>query len=207
MSHACQQPLEVREPRQSQALAPMFLRLLIWVLESQVVVVHDHRDFLKKSSAAGSVTGTLISFWGPIMCFPQWIGGLIFGLLGCRPAAAIFAARMAAMCVVRTLDQKIPCTRGLGVCHLVTFPPVLWWLLTRTPNTTTGVDAYAEKFLSFQVYVIGLCLFLDARDLMFHCCGYPFPCYIREGVQAGLLDIKDPRAKRPVTLSARLIGP
>ena len=185
----------------------MVLQFLTWILESQVVIVRDHSDGLKKCRAVGSVTARLVMIWAPIMCFPQWIGGFIFALLGCKPAAAIFSARMAAMCVVRKLDEHIPYTRALGLCHLVTFGPVLLWLLTRNPKTTDGLDGHAEKFVTFEKYVISLCLFLDARDFILYCLGYPFPCYIRQGVQAGVIPVKDPRAKSPVTLWSCLIGP
>jgi hypothetical protein len=114
---------------------------------------------------------------------------------------------MAAMCVVRKLDEHIPYTRALGLCHLVTFGPVLLWLLTRSPKTTDGLDGHAEKFVTFEKYVISLCLFLDARDFILYCLGYPFPCYIRQGVQAGVIPVKDPRAKSPVPLWSCLIGP
>lgn len=187
----------------------MVLQFLAWILESQVAVVKDHSGGLKKCREVGSVTARLVMIWAPIMCFPQWIGGFIFGLLGSKPAAAIFSARMAAMCVVRKLDEHIPYTRALGLCHLVTFGPVLWWLVTRTPTTSTmdGIERYAEKFVTFEKGVISLCLFMDARDLFWHCLGHPFPCYIRQGVQAGVIPVKDLRAKRPVTLWACLLGP
>lgn len=99
--------------------------MLGWILESQVKIVNDHRDALKKSMEAGSITGLLVMLWAPIMCFPQWFGGLALGLLGSKPALAVFGARMAAMCIVRKLDEHIPYTRALGLCHLVTFSPVL----------------------------------------------------------------------------------
>ena len=185
----------------------MALQFLTWILESQVVIVKDHSDGLKKCMTVGSVTARLVMIWAPIMCFPQWIGGFIFAVLGCKPAAAIFSARMAAMCVVRKLDEHIPYTRALGLCHLVTFGPVLFWLLTRSPKATDGLDGLAEIFVTFEKYVISLCLFLDARDLILYCLGYPFPCYIRHGVRAGVIPVKDARAKSPVTLWSCLIGP
>ena len=68
------------------------LSIVRWILESQVVVVKDHRDMLKKCGKAGSVTARLVAVWAPIMCFPQWVGGLLFGLLGYKAAWAIFSA-------------------------------------------------------------------------------------------------------------------
>ena len=41
-------------------------------------------------------------------------GGFALALSGSQPAAAILAARMAAMCVVRKLDEEIPFTRPGG---------------------------------------------------------------------------------------------
>ncbi|CAK9117343.1 unnamed protein product [Durusdinium trenchii] len=187
------------------------LSIVRWILESQVVVVKDHRDMLKKCGKAGSVTARLVAVWAPIMCFPQWVGGLLFGLLGYKAAWAIFSARMGAMCIVRKLDEHIPFTRALGLCHLLTFGPVLAFIMNRAPavpvSDATSVDSYFLNFLAFEKGVIALCLFMDARDLILHCLGYPFPCYIREGVRAGLIPIADPRAKHPVTVSSRLFGP
>mmetsp|Transcript_13298 Transcript_13298/g.25026 ORF Transcript_13298/g.25026 Transcript_13298/m.25026 type:complete len:181 (+) Transcript_13298:19-561(+) len=179
------------------------LRLLWWILESQVWVVKEHRNGLKQCAAAGSPTAKLVATWAPIMCFPQWVGGLVLGLRH-SPALAIFFARMTAMCVVRKLDETIPCTRALGLCHLVTFGPIFPWILSCSgPGTGSAFD----YFLFLEKRVIALCLFLDARDLLLHWLGYPFPCYIREGAQGGKLAIDDARVKRPVDMWARLIGP
>ncbi|CAE7256499.1 unnamed protein product [Symbiodinium natans] len=179
-------------------------QFLRWIVETQAWVVKEHSGGLEKCKAAGSITARLVLIWAPIMCFPQWVGGLFFGALyGSREAFAIFGARMAAMCIVRKMDAHIPCTRALGLCHLLTFGPILPWLASRPMSGDRVLDA----FLSFEVRVISLCLFLDARDLLLHCLGFPFPCYIREGVRGGKLDIADTRAKLPVTLRSCLLGP
>lgn len=185
------------------------LSLVKWIVESQVVVVRDHSDMLIKCGKVGSVTADLVFVWAPIMCFPQWIGGLAFGLLGYKAAWGIFSARMAAMCIVRKLDERIPFTRALGLCHLVTFGPLfLVMMMSEAPaENGTKADFYFVKFMTFQKWVIALCLLMDARDFLLHNLGYPFPCYIREGVQAGVIPIQDSRAKRAVTACARIIGP
>eukprot|EP00978_Attheya_sp_CCMP212_P005710 scaffold12806_cov55-Attheya_sp.AAC.8 len=184
--------------------------MLWWILESQVVVVKEHRGGLIKCGQAGSITGWLVSWWGAIMCFPQWVFGLMFGLLGHPEGALIFGARMAAMCIVRKLDEKIPLTRALGLCHLLTFGPVFAWLLlfrSQASAEEEGTTSCFAWFMWFEMRVIPLCLFLDARDLLLQLAGYPFPCYIREGVQYGVMKHNDPRAKREVTWLSRLVGP
>ena len=138
--------------------------------------------------------------------FRQWVIALGFGLLGHNAAWAIFAGRMAAMCIVRKLDEVIPFTRALGLCHLLTFGPVLGYLTLYPPDVS--LTPYFAKFLSFERCVISLCLFMDARDLLLHCLGYPFPCYIRKGVHAGdNTQYKTHVPKAPVTLWSMLVGP
>jgi hypothetical protein len=67
--------------------------------------------------------------------------------------------------------------------------------------------SYSTVFLWFEMCVIALCLFMDARDLLFHLAGYPYPGYIHEGVRAGVMDVKDPRAHANVTWKSRVLGP
>jgi hypothetical protein len=186
--------------------------MLWWILESQVVVVNDHRGGLRNLAQAGStITAKLVKTWAPIMCIPQWVFGLMFGLLGHPEGALIFGARMAAMPIIRKLDEKmIPWTRALGVGHLLTFGPVFAWLLlfqSQASAEEEGTTSWFAWFLWIEMRVIALCLFLVARDLLFHLAGYPFPCYIREGVRAGVIKNNDPRAKREVTWLSRLVGP
>lgn len=180
-----------------------FLSALWWVLESQWWVVAEHSDGLKKCKKAGSPTAAAVMIWAPIMCFPQWLIAPMFGLK--IESLAVFFARVAAMCIVRKLDGIVPLTRALGLCHLVTFGPVLVLLLTS--DQPAGENVYFDWFILSQIYVIGLCLLLDARDFFFYLGGYPYPCYIREGVLGGQLQIEDPRARDKVTWRARLIGP
>jgi hypothetical protein len=185
--------------------------MLWWILESQVVIVNDHRGGLRKLAQAGSITAKLVKTWAAIMCVPQWVFGLMFGLLGHHEGALIFGARMASMPIIRKLDEKIPWTRALGVGHLLTFGPVFAWLLLFRSQASSAEEGttswFFAWFLWIEMRVNALCLFLDARDLLFHLAGYPFPCYIREGVRAGVIKNNDPRAKREVTWLSRLVGP
>lgn len=176
---------------------------LWWVLESQWWVVIEHTDGLKKCIRAGSPTALMVLIWAPIMCFPQWLIAPLFGFM--LETLSIFAARMAAMCIVRKLDGIMPLTRALGLCHLITFGPVLVLLLMSDGANFEG--SYFGWFVSSQIVVIGLCLFMDARDFLFYLGGSPYPCYVREGVIAGQLQIDDPKAHEGVTWRSRLIGP
>ncbi len=175
---------------------------LWWVMESQWWVVIEHTDGLQKCRKAGSPTATAVLIWAPIMCFPQWLLAPMFGLK--FETLAIFGARMIAMCIVRKLDGIMPLTRALGLCHLLTFGPVLCVLLMS--NQLVGESIYFDWFVWSQIYVISLCLLLDARDFFFYLSGYPYPCYIREGVRGGQLKVDDPRAHEKVTWRSRLLG-
>lgn len=185
---------------------PFFVKLLYpfwWILESQWWVVFAHTDGLMKSIRAGSPTGLLVLIWAPLMCFPQWIIAPLFGWHA--ETLAIFGARILAMCIVRKLDDTIPLTRALGICHLLTFGPVLTYLIMVDSSGST--IPYFDLFVTSQIFVIGLCLIMDARDFIFYLAGHPFPCYVREAAQAGSLTVEDSRVERPVTWRARLLGP
>ncbi len=187
---------------QRRSIIRRFLLSLWWVLESQWWVVIEHTDGLQKCRKAGSPTATAVLIWAPIMCFPQWLVAPMFGLK--LETMAIFGARMIAMCIVRKLDGIMPLTRALGLCHLLTFGPVLCVLLMS--NHPTGENVYFDWFVWSQIYVVSLCLLLDARDFFFYLAGYPYPCYIREGVRGGLLKVDDLRAHEKVTWRSRLLG-
>lgn len=176
---------------------------LWWVLESQWWVVIQHTDGLQKCRQAGSPTATAVLIWAPLMCFPQWVVAPFFGLQ--LETLAIFFARISAMCIVRKLDGIMPLTRALGLCHLLTFGPVLVLLLMS--DHSSGENVYFDWFVLSQIYVIGICLILDARDFGFYLAGYPYPCYIREGVRGGQLQIEDAKAHEEVTWRSRLFGP
>ena len=174
-----------------------------WVLESQWWVVNEHKGALDKCKEAGSPTASLVLIWAPLMCFPQWIIAPLFGLHW--QTLSIFLARVAAMCIVRKLDDVIPLTRALGLCHLMTFGPVL--LLIFYSDFAQSDNTYWVYFIWSQIVVISICLFLDARDLFLYALGYPYPCYIREGVLGNKIEVDDERAKAPVTWRSRIIGP
>lgn len=188
---------------QEKSISIRILSSLWWVLESQWWVVIEHTDGLQKCKQSGSPTATMVLIWAPLMCFPQWLIAPLFGFQ--LETLAIFGARVLAMCIVRKLDGIMPLTRALGICHLLTFGPVLCILLMS--NISVGDNAYLDWFLWSQVYVIGLCLLLDARDFVLYLAGHPYPCCIREGVRGGLLHVDDLKAHEEVTWRSRLLGP
>jgi hypothetical protein len=188
---------------QKKSIAQRLWGALWWILESQWWVVIEHSRGLEKCKKAGSPTAALVLIWAPIMCFPQWLVAPLFGWQ--LETLAIFGARMLAICIVRKLDDIMPLTRALGLCHLLTFGPVFTMLIfSFEPN---GARLLFDWFVWSQLGVIGLCLFLDARDFYLYLAGQPYPCYIREGVRGGELHIDDPRAHEPVTWRSRLLGP
>ena len=107
------------------------------------------------------------------------------------------------MCIVRKLDGIIPFTRALGICHLLTLGPLWWWLYSTRLETAGEIDS----FVYLQLAVCGLCVFLDARDLLLHLMGYPYPCYIRTAARAEAIVIDDKRALEPVTFLNVILGP
>jgi hypothetical protein len=50
-----------------------------------------------------------------------------------------------------------------------------------------------------EYFIIGLCLFMDLRDLILHLLGRPFPCYVRDYHRLEVNVIDDKRAEQPVT--------
>mmetsp|Transcript_28177 Transcript_28177/g.68521 ORF Transcript_28177/g.68521 Transcript_28177/m.68521 type:complete len:107 (-) Transcript_28177:760-1080(-) len=106
------------------------------------------------------------------------------------------------MCIVRKLDGVIPLTRALGICHLLTLGPLGVWLYT-----TQLVENTDDKFVTLQLAVCGICVFLDARDLLLYMLGYPYPCYIRTAARAKAIPIDDKRALEPVSWRNVLVGP
>lgn len=194
---------EISPKAQNKSFIRRFVSSIWWVLESQWWVVREHSAGLIKCKNAGSPTAAAILIWAPIMCFPQWIIAPLFGLK--IETLAIFGARVAAMCIVRGLDRIMPLTRALGICHLLTFGPVLVLLLMS--GHSFDETPLFSWFVWSQIVVIGICLFLDARDFFFYLAGFPYPCYVREGVLGGELDIDDPRARLGVSWRSRLLGP
>jgi hypothetical protein len=189
---------------QNRSFIQMLLSSLWWILESQWWVVREHSEGLEKCKQVGSPTAAMVLIWAPVMCFPQWVIAPLFGFH--METLAIFVARIVAICIVRKLDGIMPLTRALGLCHLLTFGPVLVFLLMSTNFPYAG-GTYFDWFVWSQIAVISACLFMDARDFLFYLGGHPYPCYIREGVIAGQLQADDPRARTAVTWRSRIIGP
>ena len=181
----------------------ILVKSLYWTLESQWWVVANHAPMLETCAKAGSTTAALVWCWGPVLCFPQWAGIL----LRIPEGYACFAARYVAMCIVRVLDGKIPCTRALGLCHLSTLGPLYFWLSGRSNNYKEG--SLASMFVAAQLKICAACILMDARDLLFHLAGYPYPCYIRTAVKAGAIGevYKDERAHAEVHWWSAILGP
>ncbi len=194
---------KLSDATQMKSITHKILLSLWWVVESQWWVVIEHSEGLEKCKKSGSPTAIMILIWAPLMCFPQWLIAPLFGFK--LETMTIFSARVLAMCIVRKLDGIMPLTRALGLCHLLTFGPVFCVLLMS--NHLTGENAFFDWFVWSQIYVIGICLLLDTRDFLFYLAGYPYPCYIREGVRGGLLHVEDVRAHKEVTWRSRLLGP
>ena len=161
-----------------------------------VQVVEEHRAVLE---LPGSPTGRLTALWAKIMVFPQTLAPLLIAVgAPVGDVLLIFAARFVAMHVVWLLDRYMPCTRALGLCHLVTFGPLFAWFSADLAGVLASWGGLGPVFL-FYYAVIGACLFMDARDLVLHMAGQPFPAYVRDHCRNGLLQIEDARARAPVT--------
>ena len=87
-------------------------------------VVKEHRKVLEYP---GSPTGKLVGQWAKIMVLPQFFLAPFTILFGRIEGPLIFLARFLAMHIVYKLDEKIPFTRALGLCHLLTFGPLFIW--------------------------------------------------------------------------------
>lgn len=164
-------------------------------------VVVDHRKLL---SLPGSPTGGLVARWAKVMTFPQVLAPVLI-VFGAPPTDVIliFLARYVAMHVVYLLDQYMPYTRALGLCHLVTFGPLFVYFTLDFGATIGAWDGLSPIFVCLYS-VITLCLYLDLRDLILHMVGQPFPCYVRDHQRLGNLSLEDPRANAPVSMFNRL---
>lgn len=141
------------------------------------------------------------------MTLPQCTVAPLLGLAGNDSVLGmIFGARVAATLVAGDLDKRFPYQRALGVSHVVTFGPLLAWMIT-SGYWNTKPDSFKGAFLWMQLRVMAICLFLDARDVLFQLAGYPYPCYIREAAINQKLNVKDPKALKPVTWWSRIFGP
>lgn len=164
-------------------------------------VITEHRKVL---NLPGSLTGRLTSLWAKIMVFPQVLAPLLV-LFGAPflDVLLIFVARFVAMHVVWLLDRYMPYTRALGLCHLVTFGPLLVYFSVEFNATYVAWGTLGPAFV-FYFATIAACLFMDMRDLVLHMAGQPYPAYIRDHHRNGHLIIDDTRVQEPVTVFKRL---
>ena len=95
-------------------------------------------------------------------------------------------------------ELVIPFTRALGICHLLTFGPLFVWFTLNFSEIYAGWGIFAPLF-AIEYGIIGLCLYLDLRDLILHLFGRPYPCYIRDYHRLGINVINDKRVEQPVT--------
>lgn len=165
-------------------------------------VIVEHRQLL---SLPGSPTGWLVAQWAKIMVFPQVLAPvlILFGVPA-LDVILIFVARFTAMHVVYLLDRYMPLTRALGLCHLVTFGPLFVYFSLEFSAIFAAWGALGGVF-AFLYLTIGLCLYMDTRDLVLHMAGRPFPCYVRDHQRMGNVQIDDDRANAPVTLFSRVL--
>lgn len=132
------------------------------------------------------------------MVLPQFMLAPLTILFGRYEGLWIFAARFVAMHIVYELDRKIPFTRALGLCHLLTFGPLFAWFTLNFSEIYNGWGIFGPLF-AIEYGIIGLCLYLDLRDLILHLSDRPYPCYIRDYHRLGVNVITDKRVEQPVT--------
>lgn len=165
-------------------------------LVSRIIhVVKEHRKLLDQP---GSPTGRLVGLWAKVMVLPQFILAPLTLLFGRWEGPLIFLARFLAMHIVYEPVLKIPFTRALGICHLMTFGPLFLWFSYNFAEIYDGWGMFGFLFV-IEYFVIGLCLYMDLRDLILHLLGRPFPCYVRDYHRLGVNVIDDKRVEQPVT--------
>jgi len=174
------------------AVQPMAKQLVTRIID----YVRRTRQLLDQP---GSPTGRLVSIWAKVMVLPQFALAPLTILFGRFEGPLIFLARFVAMHIVYELDRKIPFKRALGLCHLLTFGPLFIWFSLNFQEIYAGWGIFAPLF-AIEYGIIGLCLYLDLRDLVLHLFGLPYPCYIRDYHRLGLNRIDDKRVEQPVTL-------
>ncbi|MCB9797175.1 MAG: hypothetical protein H6741_31190 [Alphaproteobacteria bacterium] len=163
--------------------------------------VKEHRALLE---TPGSPTGRLVAQWAKIMVLPQFVLAPFTLLFGRVEGPLIFLARFLAMHVVYELDGRIPFTRALGLCHLLTFGPLFLWFSWNFQEIYTGWGVFGPLFV-VEYGIIGLCLFMDSRDLILHVAGRPYPCYVRDYHRLGVIRIDDARVEQPVNWRTMLL--
>lgn len=102
------------------------------------------------------------------------------------------------MHIVYELELRIPYTRALGICHLITFGPLFIWFTLDFGDIYNGWGAFGFLFV-IEYGIIALCLLQDLRDLILHLAGRPYPCYVRDYHRLGAIEIDDKRVEQPVT--------
>ena len=201
------------------------VNLLLWPFKRcKDVIVNEQRPTLGLCEDI-SITGRIVSTWAKLLALPQFFIAPIFGLVfGYEWMTSIFLARMMAILIVGELNKIFPYQRAAGLCHILTFGPLFLWMnlvsssslsnedgVVTTVGTTEGlmglIDILYHSFMGYEYYTIGICLFLDIRDLIYYLLGKPYVCYIREATIKGRLKINDPRATEPVTWMSRIVGP
>ena len=164
------------------------------LIDPVIIPIVEHRKIL---NLPGSPTGRLVNLWAKVMVIPQFLAPLTI-LFGRIEGPLIFLARYLAMYIVYLLDKRIPFTRALGLCHLLTFGPLFVWFTLDFADIYRGWGVFGFLFV-VEYIVIAVCLFQDLRDLILHALGRPYPCYVRDYHRLGHISIDDERVEQPVT--------
>ena len=161
-------------------------------------IKHVIREARELPGHPGSPTGRIVSVWAKIMVLPQFLLAPLTLLFDRYEGLMIFLARFVAMHIAYELEKRIPFTRAIGLCHLLTFGPLFVWFSLNFQVIYTGWGVYGFLFV-IEYCIIGLCLYLDMRDMLLHTRGLPFPCYIRDYHRLGVIKLDDKRVEQPVT--------
>ena len=160
-----------------------------------VAVIRTTRELL---AHPGSPTGKAVSIWAKVMVLPQFLLAPFTLLIDRWEGPAIFIARFVAMHIAYVLEQKMPFSRAIGICHLVAFGPLFVWFTINFSEIYAGWGVFGPGFTAAYI-IIGICLYLDLRDLLLHLSGRPFPCYVRDYHRLGVIQVEDQRVNQPVT--------
>ena len=161
-------------------------------------IVHVVKQTRQLLAHAGSPTGKVLSVWAKVMVLPQFLLAPLTVLFDRYERIMIFVARFVAMHIAYELEKRMPFGRAIGVCHLVTFGPLFIWFSLSFQEIYSGWGVYGSLFV-VAYGIIGICLYLDLRDLTLHSSGLPFPCYVRDYHRLGVIQIDDKRVEQPVT--------
>ena len=161
-------------------------------------IVHVIRETRELLGHPGSPTGKLVSIWAKIMVLPQFVLAPLTILFGRYEGLLIFLARFLAMHIAYEMEERVPFTRAIGICHILTFGPLFIWFSLNFQEIYIGWGAFGFLFV-VEYFIIAACLYLDLRDLLLNLSGRPYPCYIRDYHRLGVISIKDKRVEQPVT--------